>query len=332
MIHRYITWLWLLFIGGLTVFLLRVTAEVEKPHQPVIETPTPPLTPTASGAAGASGPTRDHPVRTVSEGEPAMIIIQAGEFLMGSDGQAADESPRRRVWLDTYRIDRNEVTNAQYALFAEVVRQQAAALHRQRNTLLPEEVIRLELLEARNYRDPRMVVYLGKTSPRALPTFRRPDHPVVGIKWEDADAYCQWRGARLPTEAEWEKAARGTDGRTYPWGDEPPTTQANVKGVGDGFEYTAPVGSYPNGRTPDKVEDMAGNVWEWVADWYQHDAYRTGEARNPTGPASGREHVLRGGSWNDNPAMARAAARLHMFVDYRDITVGFRCARSVGVQ
>ena len=145
------------------------------------------------------------------------------------------------------------------------------------------------------------------------------DHPVVQVSWFDAEAYCAWAGGSLPTEAQWEKAARGTDGRTYPWGSVFDGTWLNYcdasceggdTAFDDGYRFTAPVGSYPAGASPYGALDMAGNVWEWTADWYDDGYYAVSPASNPTGPDSGQYRVLRGGSWNHDRSGMRTAFRL----------------------
>ena len=219
-----------------------------------------------------------------------MVLVSAGQFWMGSDDGEDDEKPRHRVILDGFYIDKYEVTNALYQKFMSVTGRAA-----------PE--------------------YWNDSK------FNGPKQPVVGASWHDADAYCTWAKKRLPTEAEWERAARGTDGRKYPWVGEWDASRANSTESGRG--KTVDVGSYPNGVSPAGALDMAGNVWEWVADWYDKDYYKRGSDRNLGGPTTGTYRVLRGGSWNLNPINLRAAYRFHNSPDARNDFIGFRCARGL---
>jgi serine/threonine-protein kinase len=163
------------------------------------------------------------------------------------------------------------------------------------------------------------------------------DHPVVQVSWNDASAYCFWAGRRLPTEAEWELAARGTDARIFPWGDF--SASGNLLNfadsrlnadfsnmdVDDGYEFTSPVGSYPEGASPYGVMDMAGNVWEWVFDYYGEAYYRSSPSSNPDGPSTGMFRGIRGGSWSNSPALNRAAYRGKADPNHSYDKIGFRC-------
>jgi len=222
-----------------------------------------------------------------------MILIPAGEFLMGSpEGEGEDdEHPQHTVFLDAFYIDKYEVTNAQYKQF----------------------------MDATGHRTPS---YWNDGK------YNQPNQPVVGVSWEDAKGYAEWAGKRLPTEAQWEKTARGTDGRNYPWGNEWDSSKCNSKASGDGYEYTAPVGSFPAGASPYGVMDMAGNVWEWCLDAYQKDYYVRSPEHNPVNDSftNGIFCVLRGGAWvNLDPLVLRCAYRLRFVLSYRYYNLGFRC-------
>ena len=232
---------------------------------------------------------------TGRDGAP-MVLIPSGEFAMGSSA-ASDERPAHRVYLDEYYIDTFEVTISRYAKFLGAIPTQQAP-HQWNSVKLTEDG----------------------------------DRPVIGVNWSDADAYCRWTEKRLPTEAEWEKAARGTDGRKYPWGDEDPWEGAANFGRccgWSGFGLLAAVGTHQAGKSPYGVFDLAGNVWEWVADWYDSQYYKTSPDRNATGPLSGRDKVIRGASWSNRAGDLRASIRDKVSPTYRNYSIGFRCASSV---
>jgi formylglycine-generating enzyme required for sulfatase activity len=292
----------------------------EAPSLPPTHAATPTDTPMP---VPTRSPTPDRPTEGAPWNQPAdgmeMVYVPAGEFEMGSTGGASDEKPVHTVYLDAFWIDRTEVTNAQFAAF----------LNEQGNR---EEggVTWLDL------EDEDCLIERAGGEYRAAEGYA--GHPAIEVTWYGAVAYCAWAGARLPTEAEWEKAARGTDGRVYPWGDEFNGSRLNFcdrnckydwkdTEADDGYARTAPVGSYPAGASPYGALDMAGNVWEWVADWYDGDYYRNSPARNPQGPPTGDARVLRGGSWRYYGIFVRGAYRLWVNPDVAYNNLGFRCAR-----
>jgi eukaryotic-like serine/threonine-protein kinase len=241
-----------------------------------------------------------------------LLYVPAGEFMMG--GKAEDtlaacqefglsclldwfknEEPSHTVYLDAFWIDQTEVTNVRYAKCVQTGKCNPPS-------------------ETKSYTRDR---YYGD------PEFD--NHPVIYVSWNDASAYCVWTGRRLPTEAEWEKAARGDDTRAYPWGNDSPSTDLlNYKHA---MQDTTAVGTFPKGASPYGALDMAGNVWEWVADWYSETYYAVSPASNPLGPDSGTERVLRGGAFGSQVFNVRSTFRL--ISNPADIYawVGFRCAK-----
>jgi serine/threonine-protein kinase len=225
-----------------------------------------------------------------------MVFVPGGSFMMGSDESDPDalshEKPKHEVGLDSFWLDRVEVTNAQYV-----------------------QCVNEGVCQASVHAD--HTFYNGA------------DYPVVGVAWVDAKAYCTWAGGRLPSEAQWEYAARGEDGWAFPWGNESP--DCGMAQFSDCSGATMPVGSFsPDGESWVGAADMAGNVWEWVADWYDSNYYAVSQAANPIGPTSGNDaagkKVLRGGSWVNAPQMARAANRIGTNPYERNGGNGFRCA------
>ncbi len=228
-----------------------------------------------------------------------MVLVPAGEFLRGSPpGEGADDKhPQKRVYVNAFNMDKYEVTTARYAEFL-----------RARGREKQEDWDQVDLSRHGNL-------------------------PVVGIDWHDAEAYCEWAEKWLPTEAEWEKAARGTDGGTYPWGNESPSARlANYgKEWSDNFysDRLKSVDSYDAGKSPYGVHHMAGNAWEWVGDWWDSEYYATSPARNPKGPSNGEYKVLRGGSWGNDPGGLRSADRDGTTPSGRYALFGVRCAQDV---
>ena len=233
------------------------------------------------GCAGLAS--RELTPRPEAASPEIMGLIPAGSFIMGATDGDSDEKPIHEVALKSFYMDVHEVTNAQYKVFADA-------------------------------------------TARPLPQFWQPefdkaDEPIVGVSWHDAQAYATWAGKRLPTEAEWEYAARGGEkGGNYPWGNCLDTGSANFKSFGILQVKSFP----PNGYG---LYDMAGNVWEWCSDWYSADFYAVSPAANPAGPVDGVLKVLRGGAWYCGPDEVRVANRFYASQDARSFNVGFRCVR-----
>jgi formylglycine-generating enzyme required for sulfatase activity len=242
-------------------------------------------------------PKPDHSVPLKRSDAPIsnpMIPISAGEFMMGSDDGGPNEQPVRRVFLDPYKINQFEITQFQYEAFIK------ATGHRRALSRYVQNIVQ----------------------------FNDINQPAIYVSWLDAEAFCKWRGARLPTEAEWEKAAKGNLQQDWPWGKTPSSAFGNFLGKEDGYTYTAAVGSFKMDHSPYGIYDTAGNTQEWTADWYDELYYKMAPNKNPKGPSMGDVKVLRGGSWNDSQLSGRITARMKMVPDYRDTTVGFRCADS----
>jgi len=233
---------------------------------------------------------------TGKDGAP-MVLIPAGEFAMGSDKGDDDEQPIHRVFIDSFYIDKFEVTNGRFAKFVEAVQIEPPWGFKDKET---------------------PVLHI--------------DQPVRWVNWMDAMGYCLWVGKRLPTEAEWEKAARGTDGRIYPWGNDSPTPAHAVFGLKEGADTVSAIGNRDKGKSPYGVHDMAGNLYEWTIDWYDEQFYSKNPAINPRGPAEGAAKVQRGGSYTNAPYRLRSTFRTKGDPTEHDPNVGFRCAQDVPAQ
>lgn len=309
------------------------------PTAPATLLPTPTLAPTATPTPLPS-PTA-LPVEVIVP-HGSMLLVSGGFFQMGA---AADDlltecqrftvscrrdwflaaEPVHSVLLAPYYLDSHEVTNTAFVEFLNAVGGESAECQGQ--TCIDPAASRI-----------------AWENGIAVVSADRAQHPVTGVTWYGADAFCKWRDSRLPTEAEWEKAAAWDDAamtaRLYPWGDEfhgkylnfcdatCDAPQANLS-YNDGFSVAAPVGNYPDGRGASGHDDLAGNVWEWVADWFDPGYYATSPGADPTGPEAGEQKVVRGGSWNDAAYFTLAAVRLPSPPDNTDATLGFRCAADV---
>lgn len=262
-----------------------------------------------------------------ADGAP-MVLIPEGPFLRGSPpGQGdPDEQPQRTIQLGAFYLDQYEVTNRRYQTFLK------ATNHR-----VPEHCC-----------DPSYNLWKGTEIAASLL-----EHPVVNVDWLDARAYCKWAGKRLSTEAEWEKAARGPEGRVFPWGNQQDRMRANGASYWSGTDFaspeeakawwaengaeviatkgvqgilTLPVTALEQGATPTGLMHLAGNVWEWVSDWYDPKYYETSLDKNPKGPDGGEYKVLRGGAWLNHRHLLRTTARDGSRPTMRNHGTGFRCA------
>lgn len=287
-------------------------------------------------------------IRTRAADDMPMVYVPEGEFTMGSPGTQwvwsgsiqrgnldlqvfTDEGPQRMVTLDAFWIDQTEVTVRMFRRFVlETGYMTTAEIYGYgqpwQNGPLEEEWPKVAGTDWQH--------------PRGPDSIAEDDHPVVQVSWEDAAAYCKWAGGRLPTEAEWEKAARGTDGRLWPWGNAFDGRLLNSCDINcmverwkqvsedDGYSFTAPTSSYPGGASPYGALDMAGNVWEWVNDWYETDYGSQDSTNNPQGPEYGMVRSMRGGAWIDTPAWVRVTVRHQNPPQTRCDDVGFRCVIS----
>ncbi len=311
----------------------------------------------------------DAPVELLHENDGStMAVIPATEFRMGTEEPSPDspklpvanaplrpkevllarsaqvwshpeERPAHAVRLRSYAIDRYEVTNAQYRKFVNAVGR--AGDH----SLCHPDEPKGKDHTPRYWREFNPLLNdadHARTLPFGPETFRADDKPVVGVDWFDAFAYACWAGKRLPTEAEWELAARGPNRLRWPWGNDWAWGRANTGGEKrgmdvsarghekDGYIYAAPVGSFPEGRSPFGCDDMAGNVAEWCADWFDKSYYKNAPKQDPKGPADGSFRAVRGGGSQNMPSSVRCAARDSHEPEFRTFTLGFRCAKDYG--
>ena len=277
-----------------------------------------------------------------------MVYVPAGEFEMGNMGIQwmwsgslvggdldlqvfTDERPQHVAYLDAFWIDQTEVTVEMFRTFVEATGYETTAEREGWGAPWTDGPMEEEWPH---------IPGTDWQHPHGPESSAEDDHPVVQVTWEDAAAYCEWAGGHLPTEAQWEKAARGADLRLWPWGDtydgnrgsfcdaNCPVKRWNHDAYDDGYALTAPVGIFPNGASPYGALDMAGNVWEWVADWYDGNYYTDPPYENPTGPSYGTERTQRGGAWIDNESWVRTTVRHATPPGTRADDLGFRCALS----
>ena len=302
-----------------------VVANIPPTETPIVLTPTEEVLPTDTPAPTPTETITPTPTNTEeSENQPILleinpidsaeyVLVPEGEFLMGSEPGNdpyfwGAEGPEHTVYLDEFWIYRTEVTNGMYQACVE-----------------EQKCPRPQYLNSVDVED-----YYGN------PEYD--DYPVMHVTFTHAQSYCTWAGGKLPSEAQWEKAARGTEGHMFPWGDDPPNAErvnlcdsSCARGTerenhfSDGYPGTSPVGSFPFGASPYGVLDMAGNVWEWTFDRFQSTYYSTSPEENPVGPASGSSRTIRGGSWSNPTSGIRTAARTSLTPDKILDTLGFRC-------
>jgi formylglycine-generating enzyme required for sulfatase activity len=272
---------------------------------PPTETAVPSVTPT-SAPTQIPSPTPLPTQISDKKGIP-MVLVPAGSFNMGSTGLSANEEPVHNVYLDAFYIDQFEVSFEMYARFLNEMGNQFEGL--------------ANWIEAK---DRDLHVHLVDGAWQVDPGFE--NYPMNEMTWYGARAFCVWKGGRLPTEAEWEKAARGTDERLYPWNGEVTCENANYFGCN---RQAVPIDSYPQSLSPYGAYNMSGNIMEWVNDWYAPDYYANSPAENPTGPESGTHRVFRGGSWINGAYHIRTTYRWPKLPVLTYVATGFRCARDV---
>ncbi len=288
-------------------------------------------------AGVVAAPTAGARASVIAQGGAPMLLIPAGEFMMGSPEGEADEQPVHRVSLEAFYLDRDEVTNKLFQRFVLETGYETTAEREGKAWAYVQEGNKWREVKGANWRKPE------GDGTELVPD--RDEHPVVSVSWYDADAYCRWAGKRLPTEAEFEYAMRAGTQTAYWWGDWSPDSRrvANIadethkrtspgrqwpimNGYDDGYARTSPVGSFePN---PWGLHDMVGNVLEWTADWYGRDYYERSPRRNPAGPLTGDARVLRGSSGYSEPQNARSATRASATPTRRSDNIGFRCAKT----
>jgi formylglycine-generating enzyme required for sulfatase activity len=334
-----------LFVGSAcNLPFLKNSSKTVEPNEPVSTSipgrssntqPSAKVSPTAKtnkSVASPVSPTAETNISVASQVSSidgmTLFEVSAGEFMMGSSDAASSGYPQHQVNLDAFWIDQTEVTNAMFAKFVKSAKYQTDAEKAGFAWVFTNPG--LDMITGANWQHPQ-----GPDSTLS----GLDDYPVGNVSWNDAKAYCEWAGRRLPTEAEWQKAAVGTDGREYPWGNSPiagnlanladSSINVNwaVKSINDGYERSAPVGSFPDGKSPYGTLDMAGNVAEWVADWSGPSSSEP--ETKPQGPFSGETKIYEGGSWYGGDSITlRPASRKADYPNNSFEFFGFRCALS----
>ena len=247
-----------------------------------------------------------------------MDCVPASKFLMGAAANDKDagpeEKPQHEVNMDAFWIDHTEVTNRQFQKFVDATGYLTDA---------EKKITSYSYNEDTNWKETSGINWKHPKGP-ASDLSGRLDYPVVHVTWWDAKYYCEWAKRSLPTEAQWEKAARGTRGQIYPWGN--PTPDASLSNFNKNINDAVEVGKYPDGASPYGALDMAGNVWEFVADWYGEQYYLSSPTSNPTGPASGEFRVARGNGWLKEGKFSRSSVRIPVPLAYSSSNLGFRCS------
>jgi eukaryotic-like serine/threonine-protein kinase len=277
--------------------------------QPVARASTQPAASVTMGEPKAGS------TRVVDKDGMQQVFVPGGPFAMGTDDATApaEEKPKHVVALDACWMDQTEVTNAMFNKFASSTGYQTEA---------QKDGMGFAYINGQ-WKDVPGADWLHPQGPSST-IKNRSNHPVVQVTWNDARAYCRWAGRHLPTEAQWEKAARGGDGRKYPWGEDQPNPA--LLNFDQQIHETTQVGLYPTGASVYGALDMAGNVWEWAVDWYDATYYLSSPGSNPVGPITGQARVVRGGSWFDPADSVRTTIRLKLDAPSRGSNIGFRCA------
>ena len=236
---------------------------------------------------------------------PGMILIPKGKFIMGNNSGRIDARPAHEIYLDDYYIDKYEVSNKDYKKFIDATGYSAPNV------------------DTNKYPWAKQYNWHNNTYPKGTENL-----PVVLVNWNDANAYAKWCGKRLPTEAEWEKAAKGPNNLLFPWGNEWDSTKCNVSS--SGIKTTLPVNSNKNGISGYGVFNMIGNVWEWCSDYYDKDYYKVSPKISPKGPEVGATRIIRGGSWNTfGNNNFRCDSRESQFPSVKSLDIGFRCVKDI---